>query len=316
MAGIGALHTAHRLESSSDDGDDNAALLDASCPAAKWEPIGRAMLCWLPMRERRRLTAFVCSEQHPRACVRRFVFSICLKNLPTPEAGLRALLLHFPFLPIDAGSGADRVIGEFALSWLEQNSESLCNLGLTTSTAIRKSRDAVYSLTYSIIMLNTDLHNPVVWPKITPDEYVRSCHGCEPLSQVPASQLIAIYENIRTTPLQITTQSAAVSSIMRSTAEAEIEVPAQYSVYSSLRPTSTPTAEAHGNSARRDHPAIDWNVAYWNLVDMFSDARHAVTHGLLRRSTLVRAMIVLVLAMLLAAIAHSAAANLQKILHL
>jgi Sec7-like guanine-nucleotide exchange factor len=34
-------------------------------------------------------------------------------------------------------------------------------------------------------MLNTDLNNPAITPKITLAEYVASCHRCTPLRDVP-----------------------------------------------------------------------------------------------------------------------------------
>jgi len=127
----------------------------------QWEATARALLDWLPMNEKRRLAAFVCSEKHPKACLRRFLRLFSLKGCQTPVEALRLLLLQFPFLPIDAGSGADRVISQFAYNWVADNPESLGNIGMNASSALSDSHDAVYSLTYSIIMLNTDLHNPV-----------------------------------------------------------------------------------------------------------------------------------------------------------
>ena len=49
----------------------------------------------------------------------------------------------------------------------------------------RQARDGVYALLYSVIMLNTDLNNPAITPKITLPEYVASCHRCTPLRNVP-----------------------------------------------------------------------------------------------------------------------------------
>ena len=38
-------------------------------------------------------------------------------------------------------------------------------------------------------MLNTDLNNPAISPKISLPEYVASCHRCTPLRDVPEPYL-------------------------------------------------------------------------------------------------------------------------------
>jgi len=231
----------------------------------QWEATARALLDWLPMNEKRRLAAFVCSEKHPKACLRRFLRLFSLKGCQTPVEALRLLLLQFPFLPIDAGSGADRVISQFAYNWVADNPESLGNIGMNASSALSDSHDAVYSLTYSIIMLNTDLHNPAIWPKISADEYAASCHLCASLKHVPAVQLHQIHEDIRTSPLQITPMQSEVNTIVRSDGQAEVEVGAQYSIYSNL---AHGTRAQSARSQREKRPEIDWTVAYYNLLDM------------------------------------------------
>merc|ERR1719450_1969281 len=137
------------------------------------------------MMQRRRLAAFVCKEDQPKA---RF----------------KSFLRRF----------------------------SLRGLGLDVCVGRKEARDAVYSLTYSIIMLNTDLANPVIWPKMTDLEYVASCHRCTPLAPVPAEALLQIHERIRTAPLQITPHSSHVDTTVHSTSEGEVATPATYSIYS------------------------------------------------------------------------------------
>ena len=71
------------------------------------------------------------------------------------------------------------------------------------------------TLTYSIIMLNTDLHNPAIHPKIAPNDYVASCRRCVPLVAMPEASLLEIYDSILREPLQIAPSVATVDSIVR-----------------------------------------------------------------------------------------------------
>ena len=87
-----------------------------------------------PLRSRLRLSPALqlCSPRGPGIDTRHC--SAFLAPLPiqgeTPVAALRSLLLRFPFLPIDAGAGADRVIGFFSRAYVVQNSAQLHALGI------------------------------------------------------------------------------------------------------------------------------------------------------------------------------------------
>lgn len=164
-----------------------------------WHETLRTLLRWVSLNEKRRLAAFVCADWQPPTTLARFLSPIPIVGA-TPLIALRALLLRFPFLPIDAGSGADRVIGCFARSWVTQNAHCLADLGIGLGVAgqpqqspsgtaaaigpsavlsepeLKTARDAVYTLIYSVIMLNTDLHNPAIGSKIQPRECVHA-HG-------------------------------------------------------------------------------------------------------------------------------------------
>jgi hypothetical protein len=154
------------------------------CSFIGWEVPARRLLEWLPLTERRKLAAFACHDSVPRRRLDNLLRQISLAGNPTPELALRNLLLKFPFLPIDAGSGADRVIGLFAWNWLRDNPRAHLALGLTDEFEPTQRRHTVYSLTYATIMLNTDLHNPAVQPKITADEFVTNCRHVVALQQV------------------------------------------------------------------------------------------------------------------------------------
>jgi hypothetical protein len=140
-------------------------------PAGAWTPCMRRLCTWTTLAERRRLAAFVCAEWQPRETVRSFL-GLCDLRAPTPEAALRQLLFSFPFLPIDAGSGADRVIGELARQYVLSNPQAvremrlgecgLVELGSSSDEGDdthaldkyagvdRQARDGVYALLYSV----------------------------------------------------------------------------------------------------------------------------------------------------------------------
>ncbi|KAI0340495.1 Sec7-domain-containing protein [Trametopsis cervina] len=60
-----------------------------------------------------------------------------------------------------------------------------------------KSQDAVYVLAYSIIMLNTDLHNPQIRKRMTIEDYMRNLRGVNDGSDFTSEYLLDIYESIR-----------------------------------------------------------------------------------------------------------------------
>ncbi|KAH9901236.1 Sec7-domain-containing protein [Cubamyces lactineus] len=60
-----------------------------------------------------------------------------------------------------------------------------------------KSQDAVYVLTYSIIMLNTDQHSPQIRKRMTLEDYMRNLKGVNDGSDFSTEFLVNIYESIR-----------------------------------------------------------------------------------------------------------------------
>jgi len=328
-----------------------------------WHETLRRLLTWVPLNEKRRIAAFVCADWQPSATLARFLSPIPIVG-SSPVVALRALLLRFPFLPIDAGTGADRVIGCFSRAYVVQNVACLDSLGLGSiaigrheptvamaagisdddsddeevigvsaapdanllpmpssgsapppSTLIgdaefKAARDAVYTLVYSVIMLNTDLHNPAISPKIQPDEYVQSVHRCVPLRHAPDEILLQIYESIARHPLQIAPSVHKVATTIRCSEEAEdSESGATYSVYSALPQRAAVAAAAAAANAAASSvrtpppivvgggtpivpggsqlssdglPAVDWCVAYWNMVDLCRSLRRKAVRALLR----------------------------------
>ncbi|KAI0282184.1 Sec7-like domain protein [Russula aff. rugulosa BPL654] len=60
-----------------------------------------------------------------------------------------------------------------------------------------ETQDAVYVLAYSVIMLNTDLHNPQVRKRMTIEDYQRNLRGVNDGSDFSPEYLQAVYDSIR-----------------------------------------------------------------------------------------------------------------------
>ena len=218
-----------------------------------WHATARALLLWLPLRERRRIAAFVCADWQEPSTLKTFLAPISLGSSTSlvPLASLRHLLLQFPFLPIDAGDGADRAIGAFSRKWATETPGVLAIEGVDDA---KHARDLCYCLTYACIMLNTDLHNPAVVLKIKREEFVANTLRCGPLRGLGGlpDLLGEVYDDISAHPLQIAPNMATVDSIVRSVDGGEVDEAAQYSIYSSLRLPAPDRRRQHG---RRPHGA-------------------------------------------------------------
>uniref|UniRef100_A0A7S3AEG1 SEC7 domain-containing protein n=2 Tax=Haptolina ericina TaxID=156174 RepID=A0A7S3AEG1_9EUKA len=296
---------------------EQRGVLPSSVP--QWGGTVHCLLGWMPLAEKRRLASFVCADWQPAEAFIGFFQPLQLVAA-SPEGGLRALLLHLPFLPIDAGEGADRVISAFARGYVTQN-PARCRVLLQPTeedpfggderggTGVggaeevsgegdssgpcggaqfeRDAQDTVHLLVYSIIMLNTDLHNPAIHPKMSAREYAASCLRCPQLRRLPTASFEAIHASITESPLQIASNVASVDTILRTyDGTGAIATPAQYSVYSSFgQPSRGNVAGAGAGGAplsgvqpSASLPAVDWAVAYYNILDMLRDLRRSFSH--------------------------------------
>lgn len=59
-----------------------------------------------------------------------------------------------------------------------------------------KSADTAYVLAYAAIMLNTDAHNPMVWPKMSKSDFVRMNSGSDAEDCPPQKLLEEIFDSI------------------------------------------------------------------------------------------------------------------------
>ena len=85
----------------------------------------------------------------------------------------------------------DRVMDSFAAHYCAQNPN------------IFEERDTCFILSFSIIMLNTALHNPNAKIKISAEQFVKQNRGINSGRDLPNDMLEAIYRNIKEEPFKI-----------------------------------------------------------------------------------------------------------------
>ena len=85
----------------------------------------------------------------------------------------------------------DRVMDCFAAHYCQQNPN------------IFEERDTCFILSFSIIMLNTALHNPNSKMKITSEQFIKQNRGINSGKDLPSDMLDAIFRNIKEEPFKI-----------------------------------------------------------------------------------------------------------------
>eukprot|EP00004_Rigifila_ramosa_P007117 TRINITY_DN1802_c0_g1_i1.p1 TRINITY_DN1802_c0_g1~~TRINITY_DN1802_c0_g1_i1.p1 ORF type:complete len:941 (-),score=212.16 TRINITY_DN1802_c0_g1_i1:101-2923(-) len=105
------------------------------------------------------------------------------------DAALRTFLDGFR-LPGEAQK-IDRCVNVFAERFCKDNPTLFAN------------KDTAYVLSYSVIMLNTDLHNPQVKKKMSLAEFLRNNRGIDNGQDVPKEFLEALYNSIATNEIKI-----------------------------------------------------------------------------------------------------------------
>lgn len=110
-----------------------------------------------------------------------YVDSFEFQGMEFDEA-IRAFLRGFR-LPGEAQK-IDRIMEKFAERFCKCNPKDF------------SSADTAYVLAYSVILLNTDAHNPMVKSKMTADGFIRNNRGIDDGKDLPEEYLRALYERI------------------------------------------------------------------------------------------------------------------------
>ncbi|KAK8941983.1 Brefeldin A-inhibited guanine nucleotide-exchange protein 2 [Platanthera guangdongensis] len=120
-------------------------------------------------------------EGLPLKVMHAFVDSFEFQGIEFDEA-IRSFLQGFR-LPGEAQK-IDRIMEKFAQRYCK------CNPNVFSSA------DTGYVLAYSVIMLNTDAHNPMVKNKMSPDDFISNNRGIDDGKDLPEEYLRALYERI------------------------------------------------------------------------------------------------------------------------
>jgi brefeldin A-inhibited guanine nucleotide-exchange protein len=83
----------------------------------------------------------------------------------------------------------DRIMEKFADRYFESNKSS-------NSTSIFSNADTLYTLAYSIIMLNTDQHNKQIKHKMTKEQFIRNNRGINNNGDLPEDFLGKVFDEI------------------------------------------------------------------------------------------------------------------------
>ncbi|KAL0340812.1 UNVERIFIED_CONTAM: Brefeldin A-inhibited guanine nucleotide-exchange protein 5 [Sesamum radiatum] len=120
-------------------------------------------------------------EEFPLAVMHAYVDSMNFSGMKFDNA-IREFLKGFR-LPGEAQK-IDRIMEKFAERYCADN------------PGLFKNADTAYVLAYAVIMLNTDAHNPTVWPKMSKSDFVRINKMNDAEESAPKELLEEIYDSI------------------------------------------------------------------------------------------------------------------------
>lgn len=84
-----------------------------------------------------------------------------------------------------------------------------------------KNADTAYVLAYAVIMLNTDAHNPMVWPKMSRSDFVRMNAKDDPDECAPKELLEEIYDSIIKEEIKMKDDPSIIGKSSRQKSEGE-----------------------------------------------------------------------------------------------
>lgn len=107
--------------------------------------------------------------------------------------------------------------------------------------------DTAYVLAYAVIMLNTDAHNPMVWPKMSKADFVRMNAMNDSDTSAPTELLEEIYDSIVKEEIKMKDETASVGKSSRLKPESE-ERGRLVSILNLALPKSKSTSDAKSES--------------------------------------------------------------------
>ncbi|PHT52732.1 Brefeldin A-inhibited guanine nucleotide-exchange protein 5 [Capsicum baccatum] len=145
-------------------------------------------------------------EEFPVAVMHAYVDSMNFSGMNF-DLAIREFLKGFR-LPGEAQK-IDRIMEKFAERYCADN------------PGLFKNADVAYILAYAVIMLNTDAHNPMVWPKMSKDDFIRMNATDEAEDCAPKELLEEIYDSIVKEEIKMKDDSVGITKSSKQKPEAE-----------------------------------------------------------------------------------------------
>lgn len=137
-------------------------------------------------------------EEFPLAVMHAYVDSMKFSEMKFHTA-IREFLKGFR-LPGEAQK-IDRIMEKFAERYCADN------------PGLFKNADTAYVLAYAVIMLNTDAHNPMVWPKMSKSDFIRMNATTDPEDCAPTELLEEIYDSIVKDEIKLKDDDSSIRKI-------------------------------------------------------------------------------------------------------
>ncbi|XP_052182190.1 brefeldin A-inhibited guanine nucleotide-exchange protein 5 isoform X2 [Diospyros lotus] len=145
-------------------------------------------------------------EEFALAVMHAYVDSMNFSEMKFDSA-IREFLKGFR-LPGEAQK-IDRIMEKFAERYCADN------------PGLFKNADTAYVLAYAVIMLNTDAHNPMVWPKMSKADFIHMNATNDPEECAPKGLLEEIYDSIVKEEIKMKDDLAALGKSKRQKPEVE-----------------------------------------------------------------------------------------------
>ncbi|XP_034700058.1 brefeldin A-inhibited guanine nucleotide-exchange protein 5 isoform X2 [Vitis riparia] len=145
-------------------------------------------------------------EEFPLAVMHAYVDSMKFSGMKFDTA-IREFLRGFR-LPGEAQK-IDRIMEKFAERYCADNPD------------LFKNADTAYVLAYAVIMLNTDAHNPMVWPKMSKSDFIRVNAMNDAEECAPKELLEEIYDSIVKEEIKMKDDAAGIGKGIKQKPEGE-----------------------------------------------------------------------------------------------
>ncbi|KAH8504679.1 hypothetical protein H0E87_012060 [Populus deltoides] len=145
-------------------------------------------------------------EEFPLAVMHAYVDSMKFSEMKFDTA-IREFLKGFR-LPGEAQK-IDRIMEKFAERYCADN------------PGLFKNADTAYVLAYAVILLNTDAHNPMVWPKMSKSDFIRMNAMSDAEDCAPTDLLEEIYDSIVKDEIKLKDDAAGIGKNSKQKPEGE-----------------------------------------------------------------------------------------------